>query len=272
MATPRYEVPAPAVAPRRQIGILQAAQSVLDADSSIGRGIEHIGAPTVVTRFTSNECFAIGQDLADTEKQIDPTPDWLTGDGFTLYQLISCGLMGYKTEEYRTQAQAALEHSEHLGVDIGFAQQYLTTATPVAVGASWDLVLAVGQLEDLARSSDIPGAVIHMNPIAATVGLSCELLEFVGDKLRTKLGTPVNAGVPVSIEPSGQNIADTESWVFLTGAVNFWKAPIFVQDVPDPIHNTNAALTEREYAYTVEGDDTKYAIRVDVPSRLVVTP
>lgn len=269
MAIPRFEVTVPAAEPRQIIGILQAAQSVQETtDGRIGVGVEHIGDPVITTRFTADECFTQGSEIADATKEADGTPGWAEGDGFALYQLISCGLLGYSTAEYREQAQAALEHTEHLGVDLAFAQQTLPDATPVSVGTAWDLVLAIGQLEILARDNDITGAIIHTNPMVATIGLVCEVFVLVDGKLRTKLGTPVNAGVPWSITPTaGGNASDAVSWVFLTGSVHFWKGDIVTNDAPDPIHNTNAALSEREYAYTVQGQ--RLAIQVDVPSRLV---
>lgn len=268
MAAPRFTVTATEPGPIHIPGLFSVAPPQA-ADGKILGGVEHESHDCSFPSFTSDGCIGgyvpghVDGEPYD-EKEYDGVPEWTNGESFVVYKGVQCFL---GDRSYDDDARKLLENTEEYGVQRAFADTILADIDPlVPAAAAIEPDLAIALLEQHIVSSQVRGAVLHAATATATLLLTKGLLEMKDGKLFTKLGTPVNAGLPYDAVPAGKTTAGISSWVFLTGAVNIWRTEIEVNPGTDYLHNLDGAIAERGYAITIGCGAT--AILTNTPSAL----
>lgn len=171
-----------------------------------GVEFESIGCPGELAGIGSPSCdpetetvglplepseFSLGQDLGEA-------------DAFTVYETYKCTPIGNTLGQANEVAQARLQAWEQMRVEqalsTGAFGQSPNFTQAEDLGEADSLSLAIATLEmQIAQAYGMHG-ILHMSLYTATLALDKGLLETSGQRLRTKLGTPVVAGAGYTFE------------------------------------------------------------------------
>lgn len=168
------------------------------------------------------------------------------GKPFAVYGTHLCSPVGYTPEESQEIALASLLAGEEAVVEEALwtgslgnswiGENYLGTNPPAdantLLGTSPSIVDAIGAIEAINPDSADPG-VFHMAKDAAVHGLKLGVIEKVGNRLQTALGTPVIAGAGYP----GTTPAGTKA----PGTSTIWHTPQMVGYRSEPFPGTEPA-------------------------------
>jgi len=203
-------------------------------------------------------------DIGLPKSFIGGGPIWGEATPFAVYGTFACKSVGFTFDEAQRIATAQLEAREIQRVEQAFwsgdlgsqpnLQKYDGTTSVILGGAAQPLDLGIGYLEYQIATQYGSQGVIHMTRGMALMALGRELLVTEGDRLYTRLGTPVVAGTGYSGEgPTGQPATEyAQSWAFATPAMFGYRGEIVTGsaepgDLLDRTNNDLYALAERMY-------------------------
>lgn len=159
--------------------------------------------------------------------------DSATANTFTVYGTYDCSPVGRSPEDAQAMANSRLLTREEARVEQAFwtgdldntpslkgADKLTTTATTAKQ--------ALGLLEDWLGTGYGSAGVIHMSREAATILLAGNLLSVSGQRLHTRLGTPVVAGAGYDNSgPTGTASGAGYFWIYATPAILMYRSDVF---------------------------------------------
>ena len=174
---------------------------------------------------------------------------------FTVYGSYECSPTGHSveyaqqraTEHLLAREEARAEQALWTG-DLGNTPNFSGAAT--AAGGGFEPCLAVATAEQYIAASYGSLGVIHMSRLLAQVLLCEEALEVRGNRLFTRLGTPVVAGAGYpGTHPDGVTPGE---WLVVTPALMAYRSEIFTAtnrpgDLLDRGQNNLFGVAERRY-------------------------
>lgn len=245
-------------------GLFTAANGPLDLPiHSRNGGLQYVeamcggGAPYEV------ECIS-----AQNLKTFTGSTNTVLGAPFVAMATFTCGTVGYTPAELRAFAVEKLKSTEQATVEAAFstgaagAAPSLTAAsgavTVVGGGTTVDEVLS--ELERALYCTSqygVPG-VVHVPIPVFNAMKSADLVNLVGGRWVTALGTVVSTGCYAGNDPAGVPAADGTFWLYITGQTTVWRDPdsaIHVAPVEgtlDRTTNQQLMLAERYYVVAYE--------------------
>lgn len=206
-----------------------------------GRGSKNFESPTTVDGqrivvYSGVTCTAFG-DWADLTDQLDRV------------QLAN-----------RSKAiERALIQDRFTGNEGGAA------ATDITPAAAVSPKLGLAMLEGAMADGYAGVGIIHMPRTIASLLLADNLLEFDGEVLQTKLGTPVAAGAGYEVNngPDGTPSPDGETWIYASGLIRV-EAGQRVTPKAELNRDTNNMYGLIEQYYVVSVDCFLAAVRVSI--------
>lgn len=197
----------------------------------------------------------------------------ILGSPFIVYATVTCGPVGFTSEELRSMVVQRLKGVEQTVVEQVFSTSTfgqgpgLTAADGIetVAGSGTTVVEVLSELERARYCGGVtntamygPPGYLHA-PIAVFNALKQEhVIEFDGTRWRTPMGTVVSAGCYANNDPDGTPAADGTFWMYLTGQTTVWRTSdsnIFVSPVEGALDRTTnqmLMLAEREYVVTYE--------------------
>lgn len=226
------------------------------------------------------EIACIG-DQASKADSFEAGLDTVLGAPFIVYATVTCGTVGYTSDELRSFVVERLK-----GVEQSVVEQVLSTGDfgqapgltaadgiVTVTGAGTTAVEVVSELEramycgfDTTVSNYGPPAYLHMAIPVFNELKSQHLIEFDGTRWRTPLGTVVSTGCYANNDPDGDPAADGTFWVYITGQTTVWRtgdSEIFVPPIEGALNRATNQVTmiaEREYVVTYECDGFAKAV------------
>ncbi len=259
-------VPAPTSPAVQRYGLLQCAEGPLDlpAHARIG-GLQYQTATCDLPACYEVLCQADGsrgtKSFAHGPTTIEPLP-------FIVYSSLTCTPVGLTDDLLRQYLFERLTAGEQSVVENAFSLQSCgqfpglsnnpDAVNPIGTVAP-DIISAISTLEDwLYARYGLPG-VLHIPTVLATY-LAADLYIVKDGKgvYRTHMGTAVSFGSYAGKGLTGGNPSAGNTWVYITGAVSYWRTPdsdLFVTRIRDVLHRTTNQLTavmEREYVVSLD--------------------
>lgn len=194
----------------------------------------------------------------DLAKNIGPLGE---ASPFTVYGHFNCSPVGWSPAEAQEQATAQLLAYEETRAEqalwtghLGNTPNLSVGAEDLAPGASVGAAVALGMLEEFIADSYGSLGVIHMSKRGAGAVAALNMVEARGNRLTTRLGTPVVAGSgypntgPDGLEPS----ENEKSWMRASPAIFGYRSEVFTSsntagDLLDRGLNNLYAIAERSY-------------------------
>lgn len=181
---------------------------------------------------------------------------------FTVYGHFTCAPVGYSSAEAQDKATSHLVAREEAAVEEALWTGSLGNTpkladightTSLAGGAAQSPVVAIALLEQHVATVYGSLGVLHMDRRMASALLSIEILVVAGQRLTTKLGTPVVAGAGYpGTGPAAEAITNLTGWVYVTPGLFGYRGDVFTStrtpgDLFDRGQNTLYAIAERTY-------------------------
>jgi hypothetical protein len=218
---PTIDVPTPA---RRTGGLLDVAD--------VRDGIAWVSG---TDEFLSWNCSDAGATTVcvpdDTPAKWFNDPQTLDGIDFVLFLGTQCRPLG---GDMGAQADRVFDLREGKGVEANAEANLFSTG--VSLGTAGGPTEALGKMERELAVQYAGVGIIHVDYATATVLLSKALIEQVGGKFFTKLGTRVAVGVGY-----------TSGSMYGTGDVIIYRGDKMSNDSPDRTSNIHYGLAERGY-------------------------
>lgn len=263
MVAARYLVDAAPVTPIR-FGLLSAA--TVAPPRSDGRGADGVDwepGPCGATSAYGGPCET------PTSKTTTAVPGYRSADPFVVYVLESCRAPGQLNKAV-ARARASLVLGETLGVedavgDILAALSGTTNVTPSGGGVTPEVGLSI--LEQAAAAAYGGQPTIHAARNIVTRWIAANLVQPVGNRLETKLGSLVAAGGGYGglLGPASAAAASGMAWAWVTGPVVLHRTEVTGPDQPimamtdsgsdpgdDEYTNEYMALAERIYSAQID--------------------
>jgi hypothetical protein len=201
----------------------------------------------------------------------------ITGTPFVAYLGILCTKVGYTFEEFARLTRNGLDICEQRAVertfwtgDMGNDPHLADPTTTILANSD---VTPLGVLQGVAALESWLGenycgvGVLHAPRGLSPYAANFQLIRGSGARLTTPLGTrwAFGSGYSVNTGPDGTPAPDGSAWIYVTGQVNIWRSPIWMQ--PDELEQsfnrvTNDVEMFAERAFVITTECTVAAVRV----------
>lgn len=224
-----------------RFGLLEAASVVDSTDPHAAFGVEF--TPNCGTaHLTRSACFeADHPSLTDesgdiyepnASKTITDGIPYIEGVPFAVYHLFECRPVG--GDDLIARARASFTLSESRAVEEWFSNFIVQHPDAVDLTPATGAVVPIdglGLLEQWAGQNYGGTPVIHADRDVATLLAATGVIARSGTRLETTLGSRVSAGGGYNLLDPGQGDTPVGSaWMYVTGAVGFWRSSITVAD------------------------------------------
>lgn len=252
--------------------LLTAAVIVDEADNRWENGFE-VEGEGCGTAAAFDDCGSALKCVADARENASFTP-------YVVYSTDSCSTWGYaRSDEELPDRKARLIRNfaasesyvieQELWSDtLGLGNPKIADTSAITYATALPILQAVAQIEDAA--GDLTKGVqvmIHMRPYQFTLLAASQILERVGKKWYTPMGSIVVAGRGYAgTGPAGEAATSSEEWVYGTSIVEVRLGAPFTldrpQDVIERTTNDVVLLTERKAVASFDPSCLRIAVKV----------
>lgn len=212
----------------------------------------------------SFNCIGIDVDAIDCAgfkgltKRFDP-PSYGDSHLFNVQGGVTCKGPGFDMNDSRVKA--AFDILEAEGVSIGVNNAVLDSATDLTPGGTGVTpAQALGILEGAGYAHYAGSPIIHVGPGLASQWAATQAIEFSGNSIRTRLGTPVAVSNGNEELTGGKLAAD--QWGYVTGHMVLWRSEAVHAAELDRSTNDMTVLYERLYMVAIDCLAAKVKVKV----------
>lgn len=266
MSNPRLRVQGPGYLPA-PFGLLTAAQVIDNADAHFRNGVEWEPLCAPAATATLSPCYPVLDPEGDPEDRIDADPPAKTasdaggavgltdGEAVTLYAVHTCARVGRDTQADQDRAGMLLTNGEVRALEAvllngeteaGTLPRSLDALATEVTDAASSIAYAVALIEDALYAADGGVGIVYMPRSLALLGLVDEVLRIDGQRLLTRLGTPVAAGTGFGAPAAD----DASATIYGSGPLAVHRGGVEFLDGFDRAVNRHTVIAERDYALT----------------------
>jgi hypothetical protein len=254
----------PPPAPMRPYGIFDVALGPMEFPMEPAQG----GGVMYVPDVCEDDVFLIQMNCPPTTgaKTFSSVEAPVSGAPFAVMTSYTCGSIGFDFAEAERRVRLRMALREQRAVErriwqgqsngtLGSIPGLFAGATNL--GSAGCAVEAMEILEQTLADNAVVGGMIHARPgMAAHLVNNHQIVEGPGVRKRSILGTPFVFGQGYSgVGPTGQAVDGTSEWMYASGRVVIWQAPVWVpppSQVMDRALNQTMLIAERVYAVAIE--------------------
>lgn len=244
---------------------------ITDADDKWENGLESEGEGCGSARAW-DDCGNDDKLISDVREGFSFTP-------YVVYTTDHCSTWGYgrtDEKEYRTTrllrnlaaSESFVIEQELWSDSLGLGNPKIADTANVTISTAIPILNAVAAIDDAAGDLARGGQVfIHMRPYQFTLLVAEQVLEKVGNKWYTPMGSIVVPGRGYAgTGPAGQAPTASEEWVYGTAAVEVRLGKTLTidnpQDVVERSTNDVVLLTERKAVASFDPNCLRIAVKV----------
>lgn len=243
---------------RAPLGGLLSVANVIDTDDPhILQGVQYVPEGCEFPLLTPGSCWATvnppdvpdpedpeGPDISATEKTFDGIPPAPTPTSFVLHAAVEC--YTGPDNDFLQRADRILSLGESFAIE---QVLFSILNVPAAIGPETGLPAAIARVEQW-LGANYPGlGLLHLDRRQASLAGSNWSIQRSGSTLATVQGLPVVNGSGYGTDTGAVR---TPSTIFGSGQVNIWRGPTSRNQTINPAFNTELALVERAYAFTID--------------------